>query len=57
MARKSVSPKGIRSGIQMIQYYINRAGKKLSATRRRELAKAKAILQRRRKAKKELGKS
>ena len=57
MARKSVSPKGIGSGIRMIQYYINRAGKKLSATRRRELEKAKAILQRRRKAKKELGKS
>ena len=30
MAKKSVSPKGIGSGIRMIQYFINRAGKSLS---------------------------
>jgi hypothetical protein len=56
MARKSVSPKGVGSGIRMIQYYINRGGKKLSATRKRELEKAKAILQKR-KAKKKAAKS
>jgi len=36
MAKKSVSPKGIGSGIRMIQYFINRAGKNLSMTRKRE---------------------
>jgi tRNA(adenine34) deaminase len=45
MASKKVSPKGIGSGIRMIQYFINRAGKNLSATRKRELEKAKRILQ------------
>jgi uncharacterized protein DUF3175 len=48
MARSDVSPKGVGSGIRMIQYFINRAGKSLSATRRRELERAKRILQRRR---------
>jgi tRNA(adenine34) deaminase len=45
MASKKVSPKGIGSGIRMIQYFINRGGKGLSASRRRELEKAKKILQ------------
>ena len=45
MATKKVSPKGIGSGVRMIQYFINRAGKGLSATRRRELEKAKDLLQ------------
>ena len=45
LARKSVSPKGIGSGIRMIQYFINRGGKNLPATRKRELEKAKKILQ------------
>ncbi|HXV79968.1 MAG TPA: DUF3175 domain-containing protein [Candidatus Binatia bacterium] len=49
MAKKSVSPKGIGSGIRMIQYFINRGGKNLSATRKRELEKAKRILQERKK--------
>jgi hypothetical protein len=40
-----VSPKGIGSGIRMIQYFINRGGKGLSATRKKELEKAKKILQ------------
>ena len=31
MASKEVSPKGLGSGIRMIQYFINRAGKKLAA--------------------------
>jgi hypothetical protein len=47
MARKDVSPGGVGSGIRMIQYFINRGGKNLSATRRAELEKAKRILQRR----------
>src|SRR5437899_1191021 len=45
MASKKVSPKGIGSGIRMIQYFINRAGKNLPAARKRELEKAKRILQ------------
>jgi hypothetical protein len=47
MARKDVSPKGPGSGIRMIQYFINRAGKSLSPTRRAELERAKRLLQRR----------
>ena len=45
MASKKVSPKGIGSGIRMIQFFINRAGKDLPADRKRELEKAKRILQ------------
>jgi tRNA(adenine34) deaminase len=47
MASKKVSPKGIGSGIRMIQYFINRSGKDLSPTRRRELERAKHMLQER----------
>ena len=47
MARKDVSPKGLGSGIRMIQYFINRGGRGLSATRRKELERAKRILQQR----------
>jgi tRNA(adenine34) deaminase len=49
MAKRSVSPGGTGSAIRMIQYFINRAGKKLSIARRRELEKAKKILQKKRK--------
>src|SRR6516164_2771972 len=45
MASKRVSPKGIGSGIRMIQFFINRAGKNLPARQKRELEKAKQILQ------------
>jgi hypothetical protein len=45
MARKSVSPGGAGSAIKMVQMFINRGGKKLSAARKRELEKAKHILQ------------
>ena len=45
MATKKVSPKGLGSAIRMVQFYINRAGKNLSAARRRELEKAKKLLQ------------
>lgn len=41
MASKKVSPKGIGSGIRMIQFFINRAGKNLPAARKRELEKQK----------------
>jgi Protein of unknown function (DUF3175) len=50
MANKSVSPRGVGSGIRMIQYFINRAGKSLSMTRKRELEKAKRILQKKQKS-------
>jgi hypothetical protein len=46
MARKSVSPGGLGSAIRMIQMFINRAGKGLTSSRKRELEKAKKILQR-----------
>jgi tRNA(adenine34) deaminase len=46
MASKKVSPKGIGSGIRMVQFFINRAGHSLPAGRRRELEKAKRLLQR-----------
>jgi hypothetical protein len=45
MANQRVSPNGIGSGIRMIQFFINRAGKGLSPERRKELEKAKRILQ------------
>jgi hypothetical protein len=45
MASKKVSPKGIGSGIKMVQYFINRAGKDLSAAQKKELENAKRILQ------------
>jgi tRNA(adenine34) deaminase len=46
-----VSPKGLGSAIRMIQYFINRGGRRLSATRRHELERAKRMLQRRRETK------
>ena len=45
MASKKVSPKGIGSGIRMIQLFINRAGKNLPPGRKKELEEAKRILQ------------
>jgi hypothetical protein len=56
MARKDVSPKGLGSGIRMIQYFLNRGGTNLSATRRTELERAKRILQRRATARKRTAK-
>jgi tRNA(adenine34) deaminase len=47
MASKEVSPKGIGSGIRMIQFFINRAGKNLPPQRKQELENAKRILQER----------
>jgi hypothetical protein len=45
MATKLVSPKGKGSGVRMIQFFLNRAGKNLSPARKRELEKAKTLLQ------------
>jgi hypothetical protein len=45
MSSTEVSPKGIGSGIRMVQFYINRAGKNLSDDRKAELEKAKEIMQ------------
>jgi hypothetical protein len=56
LASKKVSPKGPGSGMRMLTYFINRGGHGLSARRRAELEKAKALLakrvQRNRKARK-----
>jgi len=46
MARKDVSPGGVGSAIRMVQMFINRGGKNLTPTRKKELEKAKRILQR-----------
>jgi hypothetical protein len=47
MGSKKVSPKGPGSGVRMIQYFINRGGKGLSASRKEELERAKRLLQKR----------
>jgi hypothetical protein len=47
LASKRVSPKGPGSGMRMLTYFINRAGRGLSAQRRAELEKAKSLLSRR----------
>ena len=47
LASKKVSPKGPGSGMRMLTYFINRAGRGLSATRRAELEKAKTLLSKR----------
>jgi tRNA(adenine34) deaminase len=44
LASKKVSPKGPGSGMRMLTFYINRAGKNLSATDKSRLEKAKKLL-------------
>jgi tRNA(Arg) A34 adenosine deaminase TadA len=44
LASKKVSPKGPASGMRMLNFYINRAGRNLSASRHAELEKAKSKL-------------
>jgi len=44
LASKRVSPKGPGSGMRMLNYFINRGGRGLSAERRAELEKAKRLL-------------
>jgi Protein of unknown function (DUF3175) len=46
LASKRVSPKGPGSGMRMLTYFINRAGRGLSAKRRAKLEKAKSLLAR-----------
>ena len=47
LAPKRVSPKSPASRMRMLTYFINRAGRGLSATRKAELERAKALLSRR----------
>jgi hypothetical protein len=47
LASKRVSPKCVGSGLRMLTYVINRAGRGLSATRRLELQRAKTLLSKR----------
>lgn len=44
LATKKVSPKGPGSGMRMLTFFINRAGRGLSKTRRAELERAKRLL-------------
>src|SRR5467141_3718063 len=44
LASKKVSPKGPGSGMRMLNYFINRAGRGLSPSRRKVLERAKRIL-------------
>lgn len=44
LASKKVSPKGPSSGMRMLTFYINRAGKNLPEARRKELERAKGLL-------------
>src|SRR5207248_7642501 len=44
LASKKVSPKGPASGLRMLTFFINRAGKGLEPDRRAELEKAKTML-------------
>jgi hypothetical protein len=44
LATKKVSPKGPASGMRMLTFYINRAGRNLGKDRLADLRRAKAIL-------------
>lgn len=44
LASKRVSPKGPASGMRMLTFFINRAGKGLTSERRTSLNKAKELL-------------
>jgi hypothetical protein len=44
LASKKVSPKSPASGMRMLNFYINRAGKNLPEQRHKELEKAKGLL-------------
>lgn len=47
LASKTVSPKGSTSGMRMLTFFINRAGRGMSRERRKELEKAKSLLSKR----------
>lgn len=44
LASKEVSPKGVGSGMRMLTFYINRAGKNLTPARKKVLTHAKELL-------------
>ena len=44
LASKDVSPQGAVSGIRLLTFYINYAGRRLSTSRRRTLEKARKLL-------------
>lgn len=50
LASKKVSPKGPGSGMKMLTFFVNRAGKNLSASSKAKLEKAKELLSERVKA-------
>lgn len=50
LASKKVSPKGPGSGMRMLTFFINRAGRNLSASRKADLQRAKELLSERVKA-------
>ena len=45
LGSRRVSPGGITSGLRMLMFFINRAGRGLTAARRAELEKAKRLMQ------------
>jgi hypothetical protein len=45
LASRRVSPGGITSGLRMLLFFINRAGRGLTPRRRAELEKAKRLMQ------------
>ena len=47
LASMKISPKGPGSGMRMLTFYINRAGRNLPVGRRRELERAKKLLSQR----------
>lgn len=47
LASKDVSPQGPSSGLRLLTFYMNYAGKRLSPSRRRTLEKAKKLLEER----------
>src|SRR5690242_12305061 len=47
LASRKVSPKGPQSGMRMLTYFINRGGRGLSRSRKRELERAKSLLSKR----------
>ncbi len=44
LASKEISPRGPASGMRMLTFYINRAGRGISASRMRNLEKARKLL-------------
>lgn len=45
LASRRVSPKGVTSGLRMLLFFINRAGRGLTPRRRAELLRAKRLMQ------------